>query len=204
MCLNAKKVKVILGNIERKEDGMFRQMAIRLTVLLGLTMLLVTGCSTVETRVQPPGTVPQPSWIMGPKEPAGGLRYYTGIAVAENMLEEQQGRRRALTNAAELAAQSIANDIEGLTSSIDTTEGAAHRGNEKKRARITEEVKARTSEIVRGMNPNEYYYECWQITNNWWERLWDSGVNRYKYYVLCTYPQAEYERLMNIVTEKVK
>ena len=184
--------------------SMSRFRSLVLASAVGLAAIFVASCSTQEVRLRPPAFSPQPSWIMSPQEPKAGERYYVGLAIAENVLEEQQGRRRAITNAAELVAQSIANEVEGRLASIDTTEGAAHRGEEDKKAKIVEEVKARTSEIVSAMNPKEYYYERWQITSNWWDRLWDSGFERYKYYVLCTYPQTQYDRLVQMIQKKVE
>jgi len=155
----------------------------------------------MEERIQPAETVPQPSWVMSPPMPSDGIKYYVGIAVVENVLEEHQGRRRALTNAQELIAQSIATDVEARVVAIDTTEGAAHKGQDEKKAKIVEEVKAKTNEIVRGMNPKEYYYEQWKMRNSVFSPM---PFKRYKYYVLCAYPQAEYDRLVKAVGASVK
>jgi len=157
---------------------------------------VLAGCNAVETRIQPSLTSAQPGWIMTPKEPGQGMRYYVGISIAENVLEEQQGRRRALANAAELVSQSIVDDVTAKVTETDSTEGPAHLGSERKKEWTREELETVSKESIRFLAPKEYYYEQWRITDNWLERLFNGGHVRYKYYVLTAYPEVEYQRLV--------
>ena len=162
-------------------------------------LLAACGCA-FEGRIQPPESVPPPDWTINPPAPGDGMRYYVGIAIVENVLEERQGRRRAIVNAAELASQSIVVAVGAEVTVRATTLGPAHKGQEDKQSVIVEEVKSRTDEVVRGLVPKKYYYEQWEIR----EKDLGPSFKRYKYYVLCAYPEAEYQRLVNAVNAKIK
>jgi len=167
------------------------------TALIVVTALILTGCAT-ETRIAGDADMPRPAWTMYPPQPEDGKRLYVGIALAKNVLDEAQGRRLALTNAAELAAESIATDVEGIVTQIEGREGAAHKGEDAAKGDIVARVKARSSEIVRGMNPKEYYYERWKIRKH----FLGASYTRYKYYVLVAYSEKEYNRLVNDIAER--
>ena len=170
---------------------MRRFLALSFGILYGL-ILSTTGCETQEISVQAPAhATPQPSWVMMPPKPSDGYRYYIGIAIAENVLDEQGARRRALANATENAALSIATDVESLMVQRTEVVGAAHKGEEQPSSQIIEEVKAMSAEILRGMTVKEYYKEQWKI-----QKSPLNSYKRYKYYVLTAYPEKEYERLV--------
>lgn len=161
-------------------------------IVVPCTFWSVNGCETKEIPVQASSHVPpQPSWIMTPPPPSGGYRYYVGVALAENVLDEQGARRRALANAAENAAMSLATDVESQMVQRSEVVGAAHKGQEKPSSQVTEELKARTGEILRGLIVKEYHTEQWKIKEG---PL--NSYKRYKYYVLTAYPDKEYQRLL--------
>jgi len=98
-----------------------------LAAVVGLVAVLSAGCAT-ETRIKATPDTPRPTWTMIPPEPSDGNRFYVGIGLADNALNEAEGRRLALTNAAELAAQSIATDVESVLTETEGREGPAHKG----------------------------------------------------------------------------
>ena len=181
--------------MQRSNNGWLRRWG---CWLAGLCLLAgLVGCAA-EMRLDPPAGVPQPKWVMTPPATADGNRYYVGIATAENVLDEASGRRKALANAGELAAQSLAMDITGTVSQRETKVGAVHNGRGRSIAVVREEMVAKISEIIRSMSPEKYYYEKWRVSQG------GSEFTRYKYYVLASYPQAEYERVRKAVLKSME
>ena len=169
-----------------------RQTVAGLMVILAL--LLAAGCAT-ETRLEPAPGTPQPSWVDSPPEASDGNHYYIGIGLAQNVLDEQSARRKARMNAAETIAQEISLDVQTLFRKRRATEGAAHKGEEIPREKIDEEVEARANEVVRSMTVKEFYTERWKVR----ESFMGKAFKRYKFYVLVSYPDSEYERLVEEV-----
>ena len=76
--------------------------------------------------------------------------------------------------------------------------GPAHKGQESSKAKTLAEVRAKSAEIVRGLTAKQYYYEQWKVR----EGLLSGSFKRYKYYVLASYPESEYKRLVASFSQK--
>jgi len=165
-------------------------------VVVGAAVLL-SGCAG-ETLVDATG--PRPTWVMTPLEPEDGVRFYVGMAVVRSVLEEREGRRRALANAAERAASSVAEEVRAQIREETGSEGAVASGEDRPFASIRDQVEVHSREIIRGILPKEYYYERWRIRPG----LLAPSFERYKYHVLAAFPESEYERLVTGVAGAVR
>ena len=142
-------------------------------------------------------TVPEPAWVKQPPDMEAGTRYFVGIAVVDNILEEQQGRSLAIKNAAEQIAGSIATTVQSSTAMAESRKGPAQHGKDKVWTEIYSRVSARANAIVTEMTPVEYYSERWGLR----ERFLGRSFRRYKYFALVSYPEEEYNRLLVTIRE---
>lgn len=161
------------------------------SILLNVAVwvLICGGCANNATEKLVWQSGPEPAWRFAGQRVENGCRLYVGIGIAENVLDEQQGRRIALSNAAETVAQSLTMDVVSRYAQKETVKGASHKGREDPNTLIRSEVRAMSEQIVRGLEAREWYYEKWSVRESKAREF-----VRYKYCVLAAYPDAEYER----------
>ena len=158
--------------------------------LVLLAVAVLGGCAT-ETRIRPKGTVPDPAWVQQPPEHDKCSRYYVGIALVDNILEEKQARQYAIQDAAEQVARNCAMGVTNRTSRFEVRKGPAQFGKDRVWDELHDRAKVRSETIVTKLTPMEYYYEQWFMR----ERFLAPAFTRYKYFVLCRMPQKEFHAL---------
>lgn len=168
-----------------------RRISVGLVVLALASVVLCSACRC-EERLRPSNLVPEPTWTIQPPESEAGVRYYVGIALGDNILEEMQARRRAIANAAERVAQDIAADVRANITRIDAKDGADYKGENEDKGRIYDDIKAKSAQLIVRLNPIEYWREKWFVR----EKVCTLGFTRYKMFVLCSFPETEYKRLL--------
>lgn len=157
---------------------------------LALLLAALTGCAT-ETRVLPERAIERPRWIDLSQDTLHGRRMFVGVAVADNALDEAQGRARALENAAENLLRAIAMDIEHKHKAAPAREGAQRRAGEETGARSHDFSGSEIAWAVRSLRPVEFYREKWFVR----EANFGQGFWRYKFHVLAVCGEDEYREL---------
>ena len=159
-------------------------------LFLCVILLSLLGCGGCVSEKLKWSSGPEPSWRYMGQRIEDGYRLYVGIGVAQNVLDEQQGRRIALSNATETVAQSLAMEVVSRHVQKRLTLGPAHKGMEDPNEVVNSELRTVSEQIVRGLEQRDWYYEKWSVKES-------SGREfvRYKYYVLAAYPTTEYDRI---------
>jgi hypothetical protein len=152
---------------------------------------LVTGC-TYEKRLATKGPA-TPEWVDRSSDRTDEMMSFKGMALMRNILDEGTARDRALADAREQIAASMATQIDSSSVDIVTREGAEHLGEDEADAQYRSRLAAQAQQAVRGARETEYYWEKWKIR----EGLFSMPYTRYKYYVRVDVPRDLYERLVN-------
>lgn len=153
-----------------------RAMLMRLALLLAA----LAGCAT-ETRMLPERAIERPGWIDRQQDALARQRVFVGVALADDVLDEAQGRAFALEDAAENLLRAIARDIEQKPTSARAAE----------EAQIRDLAASMVAEAVKALRPVEFYREKWFVR----ETNFGQGFWRYKFYVLAECDEDEYNAL---------
>ena len=166
-------------------------------VCIALSVAGLAGCRT-ETRMLPERTIERPRWIDRPQATPGGRRRFVGVALADNALDEAQGRELALENAAENLLRTIAMDIEQKHTTTRAREGTMHQPGGRPDARDCDLSRSEVAAVVKALRPIEFYREKWYVR----ESSPGQGFWRYTFFVLAECGEDEYRALVEAFKAK--
>jgi len=160
--------------------------------------ILVAGCA--HEQILDRSSPGPPAWQLTPPRPSGERVSFVGRSLAVNVLDERHGVNEAIDDAAYQIARSIASDVGGTVSIIDSRKGEQIRGRETTDQSSHSQVVIDVKNIVSGLTHENTYWEKWSVR----ESSMGSKVRRYKYWVLVSFPKAELDRMREEVKKKLK
>jgi len=134
---------------------------------------------------------PTPDWVLQPPRPTPTKLLFTGQAVGRNVLDERTMRTRAMEDARQQVASMIGTQVTAKTrQSLLKSGHEAHGADQVLEARYVSQIRTTVQQQVHAVRLEGKYWEKWAIDPGLLRR----SFVRYKYFVLASYPQDEYER----------
>jgi len=150
--------------------------------------LLAVSCAS-ERLVASSG--PTPPWVRQTPEPAADRLLVTGQSVGVNVLQEALMRERAMEDARRQVASMIGTTVQARSHELLEKAGYAPGGSDEvRRALYRREIQTAVDQVVRAVREEAFYWEKWRVRPG----LLAPAFVRYKYFVLASYPTAEYDR----------
>jgi hypothetical protein len=168
-----------------------------LVCAVAVLALWSAGCS-YEKRLGSSMPGPPP-WTLQTPEDTEDVKYFVGVHLADNVLDERTGRSRSMENAYEVIAESLRADVRRESLDVVKERGAAHLGEDEDDATYYRELRVDAHREISGAQARQYYWEKWRVR----EGLFHWPYTRYKYYVLAEVPRAEYEKVRQSLAERI-
>lgn len=167
----------------------------KLVLLNLLLLIMLSGCAH-ETLISSSGQ--RDIWVDTPPQPANGKYYFVGRSLAVNVLDEKNGINQAVTDAIYQIAREAGTDLDALAKIRDERTGEIIRGQETTTQSATEEILAKTHEMITGSHQEGIYWERWAVRESFLGR----EFKRYKYYVKVSLTEKEFDDLKVFVQKK--
>jgi len=183
------------GPMLRKEAVTMKGKMALCTVLMSVVGM--AGCA-YETRITSSEPGP-PVWVVRVPEDTAASKVFVGMGPADNILDEQNARNRAMEDVRDQIASSLKTEVVSEAIDIVKQKGAQHVGENVDEASYYAEVRSKVSQAMSGVRQDAYYWEKWKVKSGFFK----ASFIRYKYYVRANMPKELYEKLQTELAESI-